>query len=104
MYKCLDCGAEFDEPKRFIIMHYEVDTRQEEYLTVCPECFLSDIEEMKLCPACKENWITSNKDICNECTYTLYDALNRAIDRVKYDLGCEVKPLMPTVEKWIESL
>jgi DNA-directed RNA polymerase subunit RPC12/RpoP len=104
MYKCIDCGETFEEPVRETIMHWEVDTRLAEHTGSCPYCNSDDFEELILCPACKENYIDGANDICKDCTQTVYDALNRALDGVKYELGCEVKPLISTIENWLESL
>ena len=42
---CNNCHEFFDEPKEYIVKHYEVDTRQDEVFISCPYCDSADIVE-----------------------------------------------------------
>lgn len=58
MYKCLDCGHVFEEPKRVNADDYYgvsgmFESRSTTYYDVCPECEGS-IEEAKQCEICGE--------------------------------------------------
>ena len=76
MNMCLDCENQFEEPKQEIIMHFEVDTRREEIIGVCPSCGSSDYEEMKKCACCGEP-IRSSEDYCKSCLDDAHDAVQR---------------------------
>ena len=67
MYKCLDCGEISSTLKEIKIPHYEVDTRIYETFFVCPVCESKRLEEVKLCPICREVYIPDNDDACEEC-------------------------------------
>jgi len=75
MNVCLDCKKQFEEPKEEIIMHFEVGTRREEIIGVCPSCGGSDYEEMGKCACCGEP-IRSNEDYCNGCINFANEAIN----------------------------
>lgn len=68
MYRCLDCGATFEEPRTSSSRHWEIDTRQDETVYICPACSSEDIEKLKLCP-CERSYIVSGKDWCQDCLY-----------------------------------
>ena len=82
MNMCLDCEKQFEEPKEEIIIHFEVDTRREEIISVCPNCGSSDYEEMGACLCCGEP-IGSSEDYCNSCL----DFANEAIEQFSWKMA-----------------
>jgi predicted amidophosphoribosyltransferase len=66
MYRCLDCGIYFDDPNITSSTHWEVGTRRDEPIRICPGCGSEDFEELKLCP-CGLHHISSEKDWCQYC-------------------------------------
>lgn len=64
MYKCLDCGAVFDEP----ITTHE-GGYPEEPTAACPMCKSLDIDEAERCPICEEVFVLDEIDygVCDEC-------------------------------------
>lgn len=62
MYRCKECGAEFEEPKRWRESHGE-------WLTGCPNCLAlayDDVTEFK-CEACYGITETHTDKYCEEC-------------------------------------
>lgn len=105
MYKCLDCGREFEIPKIDFIEHNEVDTRRTEIIGICPNCHSTDFEEMKICPCCNANYIKSSKDVCLSCEVTIYQTLNEAIKEIELKTGLfDVKTILSTIDKWVDSI
>ena len=101
MKKCLnsDCGNEFEESRDSIVTHWEVDTNREKMVQACPSCGSTDIEEMKLCPACEEHWITSDRDFCDTC---IIDT-NWCIDMVQRLTGADWQQTISLVDYVIEK-
>lgn len=94
MYRCLDCGTTFEEPKRAINRHWEVDTRQDGLVLVCPSCYGDDIEKLKLC-ACGWSYIISDKDWCQDC-------LDK-VSRMARLLGLNHEQTKDLLEYWISE-
>lgn len=67
MNKCNKCDALFETPATETIMHYEVDTRREELIPVCPECGSDEFEEVTICKGCDMNYIKSSEGYCQHC-------------------------------------
>ena len=82
MNMCLDCKKQFEEPKQEIIIHFEVDTRREEIMSVCPSCGSSDYEEMGKCLCCREP-IRTSEDYCISCL----DFANEAIEQFSWKMA-----------------
>lgn len=105
MYKCLDCETEFELFKIDFDEHNEVDTRRTETIGVCPNCHSSDFEEVNLCPCCHEQYVKSDKDICENCETDIFDALNGAIEDIKLKTGLfDISDIMSTIDKWADSI
>jgi len=82
MFICLDCKSQFEEPQEEIIMHFEVDTRRMEIISVCPSCGSGDYEEMGKCACCGEP-IRSSEDYCTSCL----DFANEAIEQFSWKMS-----------------
>jgi len=82
MFICLDCKSQFEEPQEEIIMHFEVDTRRMEIISVCPSCGSGDYEEMGKCNCCGES-IMSSEDYCISCL----DFANEAIEQFSWKMS-----------------
>ena len=69
MYRCYDCGCEFDFPATWEEDRGECwGTRCTETVSGCPNC-RGDYEEIKRCPVCKEFHYESDliNGVCEEC-------------------------------------
>lgn len=75
MNKCNQCHALFETPATETIMHYEVDTRREELIPVCPECGGDYFDEVYLCPTCNENY--TKNDHCFDCLMDVSDSISK---------------------------
>lgn len=67
MYKCDNCGAEFDYPditRDFVSEYFGQPVTHMK--TVCPVCGRDDFEEMDTCDICGEH-IPSGEGICDNC-------------------------------------
>ena len=72
MYKCLDCGCVFDEPKK-IIENHGLDNPPYENMEICPACSSSNFRETYPCDQCgiyiDDDYIelSDGSKVCNEC-------------------------------------
>lgn len=74
MFKCLDCGHEFEEPKTIYVTEGEWDRRYE----VCPRCEGAFKEFERMCGTCK--WADPEKTFfCTEVNEIVHED----------DPGCE---------------
>lgn len=85
MNKCNQCHALFETPATETIMHYEVDTRREELIPVCPECGWDEFEGVQLSRACSDRYITSGEDFCETCIQDM----TWCIDQIQRLTGCD---------------
>lgn len=98
MNKCNQCHALFDAPATETIMHYEVDTRREELIPVCPECGGDCFREVELCPACKESW--TPLDYCDNCYKDVSDAITELAKRK----GMSFEDALKLVDSWFDRI
>jgi DNA-directed RNA polymerase subunit RPC12/RpoP len=99
MYRCLDCGEIFAEPKKGATSHYEVDTRQYEPEDVCPYCGHDEFEEVILCPWCEENYIVEGGEyFCDDCYARVSSLANELADEKQKSFD-EAKDLIGV---WLE--
>ena len=99
MNKCNKCQALFEAPATETIMHYEVDTRQEELIPVCPECGSEEFEEVQLCRACNKHYIASSNDFCETC---IQDT-TWCIDQIQRLTGCDWETAKELAQHVIEE-
>ena len=62
MFKCNDCGCEFDDPM-VTREHHGLEYGYEE-ICVCPACGSTDYEANKTCPICGEDYFGDNCEWC----------------------------------------
>lgn len=65
MIRCTDCGETFENPKLAYVFHPEVDAS--ERWAACPYCGGTDLELVKRCPVCGENFISRDEVVCHDC-------------------------------------
>lgn len=75
MYRCNNCGAEFEQPRMMIESHGEK-------LGHCPNCLdidYTDIEELH-CDACEDGYVEYRGDRwCTDCKRATIQAMNQAV-------------------------
>lgn len=97
MWKCLNCGAEFEEP----IYRGGLCTEPRFEDKFCPECEVNDIEELHIC-RCERKYITSRQDRCDKCEKEIIHAMNEAIGRVMIDCNVDHQQATEDIVWWIE--
>ncbi|MDD4564865.1 MAG: hypothetical protein PHE79_05240 [Eubacteriales bacterium] len=101
MYYCNDCKEKFEAPMHTVIIHTEVDTRQEEPASVCPICGSDDYEDMKQC-VCGE-WVRSFEDYCQNCIKERDKAIQEAVRRL-VEFGTERKEVIKMLLDGLEEM
>lgn len=67
MYKCENCGEEFEDPNNVEDFSSEYFGRMvTHYTNVCPCCGSDDFQEMDKCEICEE-YIPAGEVICENC-------------------------------------
>lgn len=104
MYFCLNCENRFEDPS----IHREwIGTPEQggfQRLPVCPICKDDDIEELKDCPMCHQEYIFSKKDRCAKCEERTALWLEEAIGNIQSDTGAERSEVLQAMVSWIEKL
>ena len=80
MFKCKDCGCEFDEPK-YNREYHGLEYGYEE-LGVCPSCGSTEYEEGVVCPICREEHFGDDR-YCDWCVAEAKGALLYQFDEMK---------------------
>lgn len=82
-YKCLKCGAEFDEPKEVCEEYYYGHTLMS---SACPYC-RGDYEEAEECKGCGETFCASDltDGFCINCEARIQGRLLTLIDEFNED-------------------
>ena len=90
MYKCCDCGREFDElcKKTELIGEYLGTPAYEEY-NACPYCESDETTELDRCACGGYKSITEN--YCNDCENFVNSVVNDFIDSVQQYLHISYK-------------
>ena len=76
MYRCIDCGTEFEYPKK-IREYLDDDTHFFAMYYGCPHCRSDDVEQVVVCDLCGEHVadgyvvLKDGTIACNDC-FTLY--------------------------------
>jgi DNA-directed RNA polymerase subunit RPC12/RpoP len=97
MYRCLNCGAEFEEPS---YRHQFTDGFLKK-TRICPECGIDDMEKLHLC-RCGREYIKDEQDRCGQCEKEINDAMNEARERIKNCCNVDHQKAMEEVVWWIE--
>lgn len=73
MFKCYDCGYEFDEPETWTERHGEA-------FSGCPRCNGS-FDEAKHCDNCGEYFLESERnDVCQDCIDDLKERYEKVLN------------------------
>lgn len=98
MYKCMNCHRIFETPAKDIITHWEVDTRQDEIINVCPACGSDFLESVHLCGWCEEEYINDRYDFCTFC----YSRVSQAVQDFADSEGKPYKEAKELFGSWSE--
>ena len=80
VYKCLDCGEEFEKPAsvmREYVINYAGST-EKEWVEECPCCGSDMIKGGEYCECCGDKWAeddTAGNYICKDCIEEAGDAI-----------------------------
>jgi RecJ-like exonuclease len=105
MWYCNECERQYETPKVGREFVGEIGHGGNVEYPICPTCKGGgDIEELKDCPMCKENYITSGKDRCAKCEERTALWLEEAIGNIQSDTGAERSEVLRAMVDWIEKL
>ena len=99
MYKCLNCGAEFETPEK------SLEDRGDGYsniIDICPECKIDDIEKLYLC-SCQRKYITDEQDRCDQCEREIGEAMQRARYMIMDARNVSYQTALKDMVWWIEK-
>ena len=83
MYKCSDCGSEFEAPNSVPDFTSEYwGARVTHYTSVCPSCGSDDYEEMDHCDICR-TYIEAGTELCENCRELVEDLAGSIKDRCR---------------------
>lgn len=99
MYKCLNCGAVFED--KCEVIDY-VDGRPAYKYLVCPDCLTDDIEELTLC-RCGREYITDEQDRCDQCEREIGEAMSRARNQIMNGCNVGFQQATEDIVWWIEN-
>lgn len=99
MYRCLNCGHEFEKPE---IEINEIPGVWFDRVDICPNCKVDDIEELRICPMCGEHYISSDKDRCETCSTEVSDWMNEALNKIVEHTGAERAEVIQAISYWVE--
>ena len=94
MYKCNDCGREFEEP---VITESSASGMIYKNCTN-PRCQSEDIEELHHCPVCSA-WIKSSQDYCNNCYAYVEEMLNDLSNKLE-TTDEHIEQMITNVKGW----
>ena len=100
MYKCLNenCETLFEEADTTVITHWEVDTKRERIVPMCPRCGCIELDELKPCPSCATNYLTDTRDHCDCC----YEDVSKAISRLAIEKDITWSETVKLVTDWVD--
>ncbi len=98
MYKCLNCGAEFETPEVEVkYFNSEID----DHINICPECKIDDIEELHLC-SCQRKYIADKQDRCDQCEAEISEAMQQARQIIMNARNVDYQTASNDMVWWIE--
>lgn len=103
MYKCLNCGEEFETPgvvKERMPDYWGSPAYQD--FEVCP-CCGGDFEKMYKCDFCGE-WTVNADWICDDCMETAKTTMMQATDRLAKELNLPYNRAFYLAEDAMEAL
>jgi hypothetical protein len=100
MWKCLNCGATFENPGKTCETP-DTGWGHEDYCNVCPECHIDDIEELHLC-RCEREYITDEQDRCWQCEKEIDEAMKEARERIMSGNRRDFQSATDDMVQWVE--
>lgn len=109
MYKCETCGELFEETgikeEKWKGEFWGAPFTQSDWYECCPNCGeTDDYEELKECPVCRQDYITSDKDQCEYCDTKISQWMQNSIENIANDTGAESDDIIKAMVRWIENL
>ena len=94
MYRCNNCGAEFEQPRMMVESHGEK-------LGHCPNCLdvdYTDIEELH-CDACEDGYVEyKGERWCTDCKRATIQAMNQAVLGAVHITGATISTAVNTMQ------
>lgn len=94
MYRCNNCGAEFEQPRMMVESHGEK-------LGHCPNCLdvdYTDIEELH-CDACEDGYVEyKGERWCTDCKRATIQAMNQAVLGAVHVTGATISTAVNTMQ------
>lgn len=97
MFKCRDCGCEFEEPKAYEENHGE---GLWETMHACPNCGSNDYVEERACEICGEKHFNDS----NYCEWCLSDAISMIRIDFSHFTGAKVMDLVDLFTEAIDAI
>ena len=99
MWKCLNCGAEFESPTKECFDYSDGICWKLEYY--CPECHVDDIEPLHLC-RCERNYIPEERDRCDQCEQEINEIMSESRERIKNARNVDHQQSTEDIVWWVE--
>lgn len=84
MYKCKECGLEFDDNSAGVFEAYDLDLFPYDGMPTCPNCESVNLKKMQICEFCDE-W--SEGVLCDSCSEMAEDVIKYAKDKFLIDMN-----------------
>lgn len=99
MYRCMDCGAEFDKP-RVIRESYGQEFA---YCTNCLSENIEDIEDLK-CEACEDGYVDyKGEKWCHECKSITAQAMHDVILKTARETNLSISNIVDAIEDLMDG-
>ena len=103
MYFCLNCENRFEKPGTYLEFVGDREHGGEVEYHCCPICGDDDYEELKECPVCRQDYITTEKDQCDYCAKRISYWMEEAIESILEETGANRGDVLNAIEKWMED-
>lgn len=97
MYKCNNCGYEFEQSQ----MKYINFAGETVEIKVCPCCKADDYYEMNQCDLCGD--YIADGDYCDSCKETVADWMLEAIKQIKRTTKADREDIIRAIVEWLEE-
>jgi hypothetical protein len=97
MYKCNNCGYEF-ERSQLKYINFAGETVE---IKVCPCCKADDYYEMNQCDLCGD--YIKDGDYCDSCFGAILENMEDAVDSIQNETGGSRDDVLRAIAEWTEE-
>lgn len=103
MYKCEECGEQFDEPNWKAEWQGDKEHGGNVNYAICPKCGSDDLQTMGTCPLCDE-YIDCEEDYCEQHKAELDIVMNGAVSQIEKTSSADKKwEILQAIIAWCEE-